>query len=257
MPRTWPTGPAGSADVPAADVPAADVPAADVPDVPATGAPGDLDAAATPQPAAGPAGEQDEPAGKLDEAAGEQDGAAGAQAGTEPGQRPGRRSRLLAGCLGAAVVLLGGFGFWARAEANSLTNATSPNVAFSNQAVTAQVRAQITATVNTVFSYNYANTGATARSAQRLLTGPAIRQYNELFALVRREAPASKLIVTTRVTNAGVEELTGNIARVLVFANQQDTVAGTGKTSYAGAMFAVTAELTGGRWKIEGIDTFT
>jgi Mce-associated membrane protein len=277
MPRTWPTGPAGppdapaadvpaadvpAADVPAADVPAADVPAADVPatDVPAAGAPGDADAAETPQPAADPAGEHDalagEQAGEHDEAAGEHDEAAGEQAGTEPGEHPGRRSRLLAGCLGAAVVLLGGFGFWAKAEATSLANATSPNVAFSNQGVTAQVRAQITTTVNTVFSYNYANTGATARSAQRLLTGPAIRQYNQLFALVRKEAPASKLIVTTKVTNAGVEELTGDRARVLVFANQQDTVAGTGKTSYAGAMFAVTAELTGGRWKIEDIDTF-
>jgi Mce-associated membrane protein len=111
--------------------------------------------------------------------------------------------------------------------------------------------------VNIVFSYNYANTAATKQAAQRLLTGPAIRQYDTMFGLVEKNAPAQKLIVTTRVTNSGVEVLDGNRARVLVFANQQDTREGTGQTSYAGAMFAVTALHLGGRWKIENIDTFS
>jgi Mce-associated membrane protein len=51
--------------------------------------------------------------------------------------------------------------------------------------------------------------------------------------------------------------LNGDRARLLVFANQQDTRAGTSQTSYAGAMFAVTALRHGGRWKIENIDTFS
>jgi Mce-associated membrane protein len=54
-----------------------------------------------------------------------------------------------------------------------------------------------------------------------------------------------------------VELLTGSRARLLIFANQQDTLAGTGRTTYAGAMFAVTALRRSGRWKIESIDTFT
>jgi Mce-associated membrane protein len=272
MPRTRPARPAGPADAAAADAAAAEVADAAVPDLPAAAG-----AAETPQPAADPAAEAvgdptggapEDPADQADPAdedwaddadetdEGPADEAASEPAGTAPGQGPARRTRLLAGCLAVAVVILGGFGFWARAEATSLANATSPNVALSDQAATNQVRAQITATVNTIFSYNYANTGATSRSAQRLLTGQAIREYNQLFALVRQEAPARKLIVTTRVTNAGVEQLTGSLARVLVFANQQDTIAGTGKTSYAGAMFAVTAQLTGGQWKIDSIDTF-
>ena len=90
-----------------------------------------------------------------------------------------------------------------------------------------------------------------------LLTGAAIHQYDTYFQLVTRDAPAQKLVVTTRVTNSGVELLTGNQARLLVFANQQDTRAGTKQTSYAGALFAVTAVRQGGRWKIENIDTFS
>jgi Mce-associated membrane protein len=277
MPRTRPARPAGPADAAAAEAPPADVAAAAAPavdvaaaaaaDAAVTDVPAATGAAETPQPAADPAGwAPEEPADQADDdwadEAGEADEewadeAASGPAETGPGQGPARRTRLLAGCLAAAVVILGGFGFWARAEATSLANATPPNVALSDQAATNQVRAQITATVNTIFSYNYANTGATSRSAQRLLTGQAIRQYNQLFALVRQEAPARKLIVTTRVTNAGVEQLTGSRARVLVFANQQDTIAGTGKTSYAGAMFAVTAQLTGVQWKIQSIDTFS
>src|SRR5262249_21187953 len=122
---------------------------------------------------------------------------------------------------------------------------------------TAAVRREIAAAVNTIFSYDYANTAATRRAAQGLLTGPAVRQYDSLFALVTKNAPAQKLVVTTKVTNAGVEMLNGGRARLPVFANQQDTRAGTSPTGYAGAMSAVTALQQGGRWKIENIDTFS
>ena len=63
--------------------------------------------------------------------------------------------------------------------------------------------------------------------------------------------------MTTKVTSIGVELLTGDRARLLVFANQQDTRAGTTQASYGGAMFAVTAIHVRGNWKIESIDTFT
>jgi Mce-associated membrane protein len=167
------------------------------------------------------------------------------------------RARLAAIVLGAATVVLGGFGVWATLEAHSLrANAAPQNIAVTDGAATSAVNRQIVSAVNTVFSYNYADTAATRQAAQGLLTGPAIRQYDTYFALVAKDAPAQKLVVTTRVTNSGVELLDGNQARVLVFANQQDTRAGTHQTSYAGALFAVTAVRQGGRWKIENIDTF-
>jgi Mce-associated membrane protein len=161
--------------------------------------------------------------------------------------------------LGAVTVVLGGFGVWATLHASSLRSdaAGQANTALTDGPVTATVRREISTAVNTIFSYNYADTAATRRAAQAVLTGPAVRQYNTLFALVTKNAPAQKLVVTTRVTNSGVELLNGNRARLLVFANQQDTRAGTGQASYAGAMFAVTALHQGGRWKIENIDTFS
>ena len=167
------------------------------------------------------------------------------------------RTRLVAVILGLISVVLAGFGVWATLEAHSLrSSAAPPNLALTDGAATSAVNRQIAHAINTVFSYNYADTGATRRAAQDLLTGPAIHQYNTYFALVTKDAPAQKLVVTTRVTNSGVELLSGNRARVLVFANQQDTRAGTHQSSYAGALFAVTAVRQGNRWKIENIDTF-
>jgi len=215
---------------------------------------------------------QNETGAKADETAaapgetGDDDAAPADEAGDadETGDEPakdaragGGRVRLAAIVLGAATVVLAGFGVWATLAAHNLRASAAPqNIAVTNGAATSAVNHQIDSAVNTVFSYSYADTGATRQAAQHLLTGPAIRQYNTYFALVTKDAPAQKLVVTTRVTNSGVELLSGNRARVLVFANQQDTRAGTGQTSYAGALFAVTAVRQDGKWKIENIDTF-
>jgi Mce-associated membrane protein len=170
----------------------------------------------------------------------------------------GPRRPVAALILGAVTVLLGGFGIWATVHASSLrAQSAQQNTALVDSAATSAVRQQIDSAVQTIFSYSYANTGATRRAAQRLLTGPAIQQYNSLFALVQREAPAEKLVVITTVTNSGVELLTGNQARVLIFVNQQDTRVGTSQTTYGGAMLAVTAVREAGQWKIENINTFT
>jgi Mce-associated membrane protein len=196
------------------------------------------------------------PATGADAAGDAADADSSGDAARDAGAKPGR-GRLAAVILGVVTVVLAAFGVWATLEAHSLrSTAAPPNLALTDGAATSAVNRQIGHAINTVFSYNYADTGATRRAAQDLLTGPAIHQYNTYFALVTKDAPAQKLVVTTRVTNSGVELLSGNRARVLVFANQQDTRAGTHQTSYAGALFAVTAVRQGSRWKIENIDTF-
>ena len=205
------------------------------------------DAAMTAEEAAKPPAGAEERPGEAPAA----DEAAGPAAGT------GRRSLRVPALLAAATVLLGGFGIWATLRAHDLrSSASSQNVAMTGPETSA-IKRQVDAAVNTIFSYRYNDTAATRHAAQNLLTGPAIRQYDRLFSLVQQQAPAEKLVVTTTVTNSGVEFLTGDRARVLVFANQQDSRAGTSQTSYAGTMFAVTAVRSGGRWKIENIDTFT
>ncbi len=183
---------------------------------------------------------------------------ADADSAARDGGAPGRRGKRLIAVLGTATVLIGAFGVWATLAAHQLrSNAASANTALVDRPATTAVTRDITRTVDTIFSYSYADTARTRSAAQRALTGKAIKQYDVLFALVEKQAPKEKLILTTRVTDIGVELLTGNRARLLVFANQQDTRAGTSQTSYSGAMFAVNAVSQHGTWKIESIDTFT
>lgn len=159
---------------------------------------------------------------------------------------------------GGGAVVLAAFAVVAGIQAHNLHGQqSSRNTALADAAATSQVQRQVDSAINTVFSYNYADTGATRAAAQRLLTGAAVREYDSLFKLVEADAPAEHLVLTTKVTNSGVELLEGNRARVLIFADQRDTTMTTHQTSYAGAMFAVNAVRQGGRWKIENIDTFT
>jgi Mce-associated membrane protein len=160
--------------------------------------------------------------------------------------------------LGGAAVVLAAFAVVAGIQAHNLRGQqASHNAALADAAATSQVRRQVTSAINTIFSYNYADIATTRAAAQRLLTGPAVKEYDSLFRLVQKDAPAQHLVLTTKVTDAGVELLVGDRARVLIFADQRDTRRTTSETSYAGAMFAVNAVRQGGRWKIENIDTFT
>jgi Mce-associated membrane protein len=183
----------------------------------------------------------------------------------ESGESPGiaaalagsRRSRVPV-LLGGAAVVLAAFAVVAGIQAHNLhSQQSSHNTALTDAAASSQVQRQVDSAINTVFSYNYADTGATRTAAQRLLTGAAVREYDSLFKLVEADAPAQHLVLTTKVTDSGVELLEGDRARVLIFADQRDTRMTTHQTSYAGAMFAVNAIRQGDRWKIENIDTFT
>lgn len=159
--------------------------------------------------------------------------------------------------LAVVTVLLGALAAWFGTEAGSLTGTPSArNQALTDPAATSAVSGQIGNAVSALFSYDYAAPDPTAQAARRLLTGAAVRQYASLFGQVRKEALGQKLVITTTVSNIGVEFLAGQQARVLVFAVETLRKGGSSTPSTAGAMLAVNAVRVAGAWKIEGIDTF-
>ena len=252
-------------DEPAADEPAQDKPATDEPP---TGDTSTQDKPAAEEPAAGDTSTQDKPAqdksaaeGPAQDKSAADEPAESKQAADEPAagaQTAARHPLVLPGCLGALAVILGGLAVWFGLEASSATSGVdTANTALTDPAATRQVTQQVTSAVNQIFSYNYADTAKTSQAAAAVLTGQAKSQYNTLFKLVRLDAPKEKLVVTTTVTNSGVEFLDGNRARLLIFTDQRDTSGTTHNTTDAGAMFAVNAVNQGGRWKISSIDTFS
>jgi Mce-associated membrane protein len=174
--------------------------------------------------------------------------------------RPGRATVLTA-ALALLTVLLGGLAAFSASRASALHDPVATgNAALTDTARTSEVKGAVTQAVNAVFSYDYADTARTDSAAERVLTGRAVQQYATMLAQVRAQAPAQKLVLTTTVTDTGVESLTADRARVLVFADQRNTAtarsATPASTTYAAAMFAVDAVRQDGTWKIAAIDTF-
>ncbi|WP_426499945.1 hypothetical protein [Streptomyces sp. D54] len=180
-----------------------------------------------------------------------------------PGDTPrDKASRLRVGLpavLCALTVLLGAFAVWAFASVGELRDEPArQNTALTDIGRTSEVKGRISEAVGAVFSYDYASPARSDRAASTYLTGRAVRQHKDMLADVREQAPKQKLVLTTTVTESGVEFLDGDRARLLIFADQSNTRTGKDEeTTYAAAMFAVDAVRRGDTWLIAAIDTFT
>ncbi|MCX5108041.1 hypothetical protein OOK13_05815 [Streptomyces sp. NBC_00378] len=200
-----------------------------------------------------------------DEASDDADPAAGDEKAevrekTEPGGTAPSRLRVrLPAVLCALTVLLGAFAAWAFTSAGSLRDDPSrQNTALTDIGRTSEVKGQIADAVGAVFSYNYASPANSEEAARTHLVGKAVQQHKDMLAQVRAQGQKQKLVLTTTVTDSGVELLDGDRARLLIFADQSNTRTGkSDETTYAAAMFAVDAVRRGDTWRISAIDTFT
>ncbi|MCM2410429.1 hypothetical protein [Streptomyces sp. RKAG290] len=174
-------------------------------------------------------------------------------------RRPSRLRITLPAVLCALTVLLGALAAWEFTSAASLRDDPSrQNTSLTDIGRTSEVKGQITEAVGAVFSYNYASPAKADTAVKKYLVGKAVQQHKAMLADVRAQAPKQKLVLTTTVTESGVELLDGDRARLLVFADQSNTRTGkSAETTYAAAMFAVDAVRRDGAWRISAIDTFT
>ncbi|MFF9510199.1 hypothetical protein ACF1BU_26260 [Streptomyces sp. NPDC014724] len=175
------------------------------------------------------------------------------------GRRTSRPLVRLPAVLCALTVLLGAFAAWAFSSAAGLRDDPARrNTALTDIGRTSEVKGQISEAVGAVFSYNYAAPGKSERAVRSYLVGKAVRQHADMLAQVRAEGQKQKLVLTTTVTDSGVELLDGDRARLLIFADQSNTRTGkSDETTYAAAMFAVDAVRRSDTWRISAIDTFT
>jgi Mce-associated membrane protein len=155
-----------------------------------------------------------------------------------------RRLWALALVLVVAGAVLQGLTWQARgapaSDDHALTDTETTNV----------VLGQVSEGLTRIFTYTPAETQATERAAAEVLDGQALGQYQALFGQVKQQAPGQGLTLTTRVSRAGVVELTGDTARVLVFLDQTIGRKDQQRPSYAAAQLSVTARLEHGQWRI-------
>ena len=163
------------------------------------------------------------------------------------------RGPLIAAMLVVAVICAG-LAVWFRYEERQLTaDGPAANQALVDAAATSQINGQVSDAVEKVFSYNFADTGKTERAAKDLLTGPAVGQYDQLFATVKQQAPQQRLVLTTTVKASGITRLEGDRAQVLLFVDQNAVRTDSGQNNVGPAQVSVTVEKQGDQWKINGI----
>lgn len=158
-------------------------------------------------------------------------------------------SRVVIVAMLAAVLAAGGV---ALTVAGGRLRDPAGNRAVVNQAATRQVIAVVSREVNAIFSYSYADIGATRGAAATALTGPAARQYRLLFGQVEAHGPAEKLTLVSRVVRAGAIRLADGSAELLLFLDQKWRRAAAPLVS-AAAQLEVMARFSGGRWRITAI----
>ncbi|MEO5874671.1 MAG: hypothetical protein ABIS86_24155 [Streptosporangiaceae bacterium] len=163
-------------------------------------------------------------------------------------ERPPRRIRsqlvgaLVLAAVGAGLLTYGGRGPTAVAPAGG-------DRALVDAEATTQVIGDVGSALTQIFSYGPRTLNATELASHDALTGRAAADYARLFAVVRQQAPAQKLVLTTRVVRAGVSDLSASTAHLLVFLDQLTVRAGKA-APVAAAQLSVTAQLRDGHWLI-------
>ncbi|RSM75393.1 hypothetical protein DMH04_38640 [Kibdelosporangium aridum] len=129
------------------------------------------------------------------------------------------------------------------------------NEVLSDANTTKDVVGAANTAVVSVLSYKFDDMpGATAR-AKEYLAGEAVDQYDKSMKALETEIQTQKLQVVVNPVSVGVVSLTGDEARVLVFADQIGTRADK-QPSGGPTQFAMNMQRVDGKWKIVKLDFF-
>ncbi|MEV6230216.1 hypothetical protein AB0L88_20410 [Saccharopolyspora shandongensis] len=152
-----------------------------------------------------------------------------------------------------AVLFIGAAVFLGIKAFDARYSGAGANQALVSAGATSEVNGQISDAVEKVFSYDFNDTAKTETAARDLLVGSAVQKYDELFKVVREQAPQQQLIVTTTVKSSAVTMLQGDRAELLLFVDQHAMRANTGESNVGPAQISVSAEKQGEKWKITQI----
>jgi Mce-associated membrane protein len=155
---------------------------------------------------------------------------------------------LLAALLVAGVALL-----WQARQERQTDHVA--NHAVVDATATAQVQTAVSQALTRVFSYDTSDPAPTQQAADRLLVGQARREYDLLFAALRKRAAGQAITQTATVQAAAVTALRGDRATLLVFLDQAAQRASDRQAQYSAAQLRIEARRREGVWLISTITT--
>lgn len=150
----------------------------------------------------------------------------------------------------AAVLLLAAAGLLAFGNHEARTSGVLANHALVDADGTAEVISQLASAVKTVYSYDYRSLDKTEADAKQLITGEFAGEFDRIFAPVKEMAPKEQAVLNTDVPTAGVMQLSGDRARVLMMVDQRGTHTGNQPLPPVTARLVVEAQRVDGRWLI-------
>jgi Mce-associated membrane protein len=149
-----------------------------------------------------------------------------------------------------AVILIAAAVLLAIANHSARVNGPLANEAFVDTGATSAVKAEMTAAIKTVYSYDYRTLDANRADATAVITGQFSQEFDKVFDAVKQLAPKEQAVMTTAVPAAGVLQLRDDRARLLMMVDQNGTKAGAQPIGGASARLVVEAQLVDGHWKI-------
>jgi Mce-associated membrane protein len=150
----------------------------------------------------------------------------------------------------AAVLLLAAAGLLAFGNHEARSSGVLANHALVDADGTAEVVSQLTAAIKTVYSYDYRSLDKTEADAKQLITGEFAGEFDRMYAPLKQEAPKQQTVLNTEVPTAGVMQLSGDRARVLMMVDQRGTYSGNQPLPPVTARLVVEAQRVDGRWLI-------
>lgn len=127
------------------------------------------------------------------------------------------------------------------------------NRAFIDEPSGRDVIATVSRGLAHVLSFDWQQPEATRAVADQVLSGQARDEYDTLFASLHERAQGQKLVLTTDVQIAAVQELDATTATLLVFLDQASHREKDDEASVSAAQLLIEAERRGGTWVITGL----
>lgn len=160
--------------------------------------------------------------------------------------------RIAVAVVAVVALVVGAVGWWQYADLT--TGPAADNAALVDEKATAEVQSQVAVALERVLTYDHADPAPTEESAKSLLAGKARTEYETLFTALQEQAPGQKLVLTAKVSAAGVTELEGDRASLLVYVDQSSRRAGEDQANVSAAQLAVTAERSAaGSWQVTSL----